>query len=77
MKKKGKLRTTSIGGNEYKWIVDENEVRIYDKDKKLYRVEKSKIFSITNYEGYEDNQPDWGSVRPKMVDIWIKNNIIS
>jgi len=75
--KKGKLRTTSINGDQYKWIVDENEVRIYDKDKKLYRVNKSHIYSITNYDGYEDNQPDLGSVRPRMVDIWIKNNIIS
>ena len=73
--KKGKLRTIKIDGQEYKWIVDENQVRIYDKDLKVFRVEKSQIYSITDYDGYEDNQPDWGSVRPRMVEIWIKRNI--
>jgi hypothetical protein len=73
--KKGALRTTSVNGKKYKWIVDENEVRIYDESKKLYRIEKSIIYSITNYEGYENNWPDYGSVRPAMVRIWIGNNI--
>jgi hypothetical protein len=74
--KKGKLRTIHIGGNEYKWLVDKMEVRIYDKNRKLFRVEKSQISSITDYDGYEDNKPDWGSIRPIMVDIWIKCNLL-
>lgn len=64
-----------MNGFEYKWIVDEKEVRIYDYNKKLFRVEKSIISSITDYDGYYNNRIDYGSIRPKMIMIWIANNI--
>jgi hypothetical protein len=73
--KKGSLRTSRVNGKNFKWIVDEKEVRIYDENKKMLRVKKSEIYSITDYDGYYDNREDYGSVRPAMVNIWIKNNI--
>lgn len=61
-RKKGKLRFLCVKGKLYKWIVDEIEVRIYDENKIMKRIEK---WELTDGLGH---------VMPLFVRNYIKNN---
>lgn len=59
------LKTRIINNQQFKWIIDSNEVRIYDSNKKLTRLNRNDIWPYQDY------------ISDTSVCFWIKNNLLS
>lgn len=59
------LKTRIINGQQFKWIIDSTEVRIYDSNKKLTRLNRNDVWPYQDY------------ISPRSVCFWIKNNLLS